>query len=72
MSRVAPIEAVIDLQCSADGCTNRWTSDFGARLCSRCLHAGHVRKSRPLPLNTAPAKPYSEPTEPDEEYIHVD
>lgn len=61
------------LLCSVSGCANRWVSDFGKRLCRRCADGDLPAKTaRPLDLNTPIARPFCEPTEPDEEYVHVD
>lgn len=62
-------------QCSVEGCRMRWSCDFGfGRLCSmhdRERYAGS--QQRPLPVRPpthAPARPFNEAAERDEEYVH--
>lgn len=64
------------LLCTTTGCGRRWTCDFGRRLCSDCDSRRHTSHVERRPQSTLPAmpslreavRPYSEPTEPDEEY----
>lgn len=58
--------------CSVVGCTNPWASNFGRRLCSACALAERTGRTLPLRLTKPAARPFSEPTEPDEEYVHDD
>jgi len=68
------------LLCSNAGCNRRWTCDFGKRLCSECdarRHSGHAAKppQRQAMLPAMPTlreavRPYAEPDERDEEYVH--
>lgn len=62
------------LLCTMPGCMNRWTCDFGRRLCSSHDAARHSMDSTPRPREAAgprsfaavplpsqpPAKPYAE------------
>lgn len=62
--------------CSVAGCTNPWSSNFGRRLCSHHGNAGAPANRQPMlpampPLREA-VRPYSEPSERDEEYVHDD
>lgn len=72
MSRAHATEAQAEasLLCSVEGCFNRWATDFGKRLCSPCGRAGERAKTKPLPLLREAARPFTEPQEPDEEYVH--
>lgn len=65
------------LLCSEPGCTAVWSSNYGRRYCS--AHnpglSGHAPVKRQSSLAGMPTlrdavRPYSEPSEPDEEYVH--
>jgi hypothetical protein len=65
------------LLCSAPGCCNRWTSNFGARYCREHDPGinGHTPVQRQSTLHHMPTlrdamRPFSEPTDRDEEYFH--
>ena len=69
------------LLCCERGCSNRWTSNFGRRLCA--VHAPQCRDSKaptqstipmPMPLPMREALPaFNELAErDDEEYVHDD
>jgi len=58
-ARAKPEEQQSSLLCCVDGCTKRWTSDFGRRLCSD--HLLGVCATKPLPLPTREAvRPHAE------------
>lgn len=76
------LEAGRALQCRMDGCRNRWVVDINfGKVCSH--HDGTLarggssvqpsdrpqRHQAPIPLRDA-VRPYAEPLEPDEEYVH--
>lgn len=50
------------LLCCVEGCTKRWTSDFGRRVCSDHLRGAGATKPLPLPTREA-ARPHTEPAE---------
>jgi hypothetical protein len=65
------------LLCSEPGCTNPWSSNYGRRWCS--AHNPGLSGYKPvqtqstlvgLPTLRDAVRPFSEPTEPDEEYVH--
>ena len=58
-------QQVESLLCSVEGCTLKWASDFGRRLCSEHLR-GDRPKTVPLPLTPA-ARPHTEPAERDDQ-----
>jgi len=67
-ARAKPEEQASSLLCCVDGCTKRWTSDFGRRVCSDHLHGAGATKPLPLPLPTREAaRPHSEPAERDDQ-----
>lgn len=71
------------LLCRMPGCRSRWTVDMGhGKVCSHhdeaLSRAGSVappeqlrRFQQPMPLREA-ARPFAEPVEHDEEYVHDD
>lgn len=66
---------IVGDQCTAGGCRNRWTCDYGhGRLCSlhdRERFLGHAQRPLPVPMPTHPAaRPFNEVAERDEEYVH--
>jgi len=48
--------------CSVEGCTRKWCSDFGRRLCSEHLRS-FARKVPPVPVRP-PVRPYVEQPDP--------
>lgn len=64
-ARAKPEDQESSLLCCVEGCTQRWTSDFGRRLCSDHLRGGGTTKPLPLPTREA-VRPYAEPAERDD------
>lgn len=65
-ARAKPEEQESALLCCVEGCTKRWTSDFGRRLCSDHLRGAGSTKPLPLPTREA-AHPHAEPAERDDQ-----
>lgn len=72
MSRAHATESQteVSLLCLVEGCYHRWSTDFGKRLCSPCARKGEQAKTKPLQLLREPVRPFTEPTDHDEEYVH--
>lgn len=52
MKRATAEQQAQSLLCSVEGCTERWASDYGRRLCSEHLR-NDAPKTVPLPLTPA-------------------
>ena len=64
-ARAKPEEQAASLLCSVEGCTLKWASDFGRRLCSE-----HLRNDRPktVPIPLTPAvRPHAEQPDRDDQ-----
>jgi hypothetical protein len=64
MKRATSEQQAQSLLCSVEGCTEKWASDYGRRLCSEHLR-NDAPKTVPLPL-TPPVHPFAEPVERDD------
>lgn len=64
MKRATSEQQAQSLLCSVEGCTLKWASDFGRRLCSEHLR-NDAPKTVPLPLTPA-VRPHAEPAERDD------